>query len=137
MQTAFIWLNSVQSREVSGGFSLGISEFFRHLLFGDTVDIELFHAIIRKTAHYVEFFLLGFLYEILKKRLDGRLFGTLFFFPLFASLFTAVCDEFIQFLTDRGTAVTDVLLDFSGALCGILFAVLILYLISKHKAKNH
>jgi hypothetical protein len=43
-------------------------------------------------------------------------------YVLFASLLCGVLDEFLQSFTGRGTSVRDVMLDFGGALIGIVCA---------------
>ena len=47
------------------------------------------------------------------------------FMILFCLLSTAVVDEFIQSFTGRTSNVKDILIDFSGAVVGVLLAVCI------------
>ena len=58
------------------------------------------------------------------------------FFPISCTLFTAVTDEFIQSFTGRGSSVRDVMLDFSGALTGILLTVFLSAIIKKCNRKS-
>ena len=53
---------------------------------------------------------------------------------LFAGLAVAVTDETIQIFSGRGSQVLDVVLDFSGALTGILLVSLLIPLIEKRKS---
>ena len=124
--TVFIWSNSMLDSETSGAISNAVTEFISDI-FGEIPkeSYEDSHHFIRKTAHFTEFALLGVLYTLIKTKLDGKTFSALVFFPVSCTLFTAVCDEFIQSFTGRGSSVRDVMLDFSGALTGILLTLVI------------
>lgn len=119
--TGFILGNSVASVEQSAEISTGIMQIIKDIIDPQgRVDPELFHHIIRKIAHFVEFSVLGFIYMLIKNHIDGKNFGSLTLFPMFATLATAVVDEYIQFFAGRGSAVKDVVLDFAGAMTGII-----------------
>ena len=91
---------------------------------------------IRKTAHFLEYFLLGLSMGALLFAIR-RKYGTLLWATgLFWGLMTAVCDEFIQGLKDRTSSVKDVVLDFAGVFCGMLLLLAILYLIFRKRIKN-
>ena len=55
--------------------------------------------------------------------------------PILVVLLVAVTDESIQNFTGRGSQVTDVMLDFFGAVAGVGFLWLLCGLISRKK--NH
>ena len=57
---------------------------------------------------------------------------------MFLALTAALIDETIQIFSDRGSAVVDVWIDFSGAITGSAFGFLILILFSfiSSKKKN-
>ncbi len=127
---AFIWSNSFQSVPESQADSLSVVEAIEPLLKlgsgGTKMDVERF----RKLAHFAEFWLLGLelallLIAVRKVSLQNAVNC------LFASLVVAVVDETIQVFSDRGSRVTDVLLDFSGAMTGVLSALLVYRLIEK------
>ena len=86
-------------------------------------SFDKFHAAIRKCAHFLEFALLGF-----SLALSCRAYTSLKSFwllPPVLSFLTAATDEYIQkFTPGRVCALKDVLIDFSGALAGMLVAVL-------------
>ena len=75
--------------------------------------------VVRKAAHFTEFFILGvlgssFLRSIGKESFFAESYAFL------CGLAVAVIDETIQIISpDRGPSVKDVLLDASGVLCGI------------------
>lgn len=90
---------------------------------------------IRKSAHFIEFFVLGALYYI------GSFFikasrVSLFFHSLFISILSALTDETLQiFSQGRSSEVTDVWIDFLGVLLAhiIIFAVYYSYRFFKAK----
>ena len=53
--------------------------------------------------------------------------------PAVFTLLYAISDEIHQIFSGRGPRVTDVLIDFSGAVCGILLIHGIAYLIARRK----
>lgn len=100
-----------------------------------TLSTEEVHKIVRKLAHGTEFAVLGIFlsltaYEIFKLR--KRI---LISFPLLMALCTAVTDEFLQSFNDRSPQISDVLIDFSGAVLGMVFVTLVLFLYSKVRQK--
>lgn len=122
--TVFIWYNSAISAKSSGNISKIVAELV--LYFAEDVSTEEFdavHLFIRKAAHFTEFCILGILYGTIRRKIDGKIISFLIFFPISCTLFTAVCDEFIQSFTGRGSSVRDIMLDFAGALTGIFITV--------------
>lgn len=131
----FIWGNSLvppqQSGEVSGwvrDFLQGVLGFF----FGPVVLPQL---LIRKLAHFTAFALLaawlaGFLMARKRVSLQGGV-NCLFF-----ALAAAVTDEALQLIPGRGSSVLDVLLDFSGALFGLLLALFVRFIVLRVRAKR-
>ncbi len=134
--TLFIFSNSLQTGEESSAASGWVMQLLTPVLavlegiFGPA-DWML---IIRKGAHMTEFAVLAvlvslfvrFLYQDTGKRILG--------WGMFYALATAVCDEFIQlFSPGRAGMVSDVLIDFSGALLGFGITRLILLIIDKRK----
>ena len=122
----FIWSNSMVSREGSASLSRRITAWL------NGIGIPVTHYFVRKAAHFCEFGLLGCELMLLFGLGSGvslqRLSNA-----AFAALLTAVTDETIQIFSGRGSQVQDVVLDFSGALTGILFISLALKLIQKRK----
>jgi len=124
--TAFIFFLSLKDKEQSGALSGGIVQWLKPLLDPyNRVSEEAFHHYLRKTAHFTEFAVLGLCwssYSVQLGKLKGRRYITL---PLLLTLGTAVSDEYIQFFANRGSAVTDVVLDYTGAVFG--FAIIYLW----------
>lgn len=121
----FIWSNSMVSREGSASLSRRITAWL------NGIGIPVTHYFVRKAAHFCEFGLLGCELMLLLGLGSGVRLQSLSN-AAFAALLTAVTDETIQIFSDRGSQVQDVVLDFSGALTGILF-VSLLILIQKRK----
>ena len=134
---AFIWNNSCKSGEESGAQSSAVTRFLQAILDpSGKIPEPTFHHFVRKTAHFVEFAVLGALIGGLFRMIwlqTGRIF---FSMPVLMVLLVAVLDEYIQFFTGRGSAVTDVMLDFSGGLTG-LGLVLVMALFEKGSNSNN
>ena len=119
--TVFIFANSLDNGEESGKKSDVVVDLFRSFLgeIGINVDEYILGVIIRKLAHFAEYFVLGcasslFVFQILCKR---HIYAS----PAYC-LAIAFCDEFVmQMITDgRAPRFTDVLIDFSGALLAVV-----------------
>ncbi len=131
LTATFIFDNSVQSGEESRENSDKIASWIRPILDpNNTMSDEDFNRLVRKTAHFIEFGVLGvglgILAEYLRKR-HNRKFVAM---PLFVALAVAVTDEFIQSFAGRSSMISDVLIDFGGAVAGMIFAFLAFCLIS-------
>lgn len=86
---------------------------------GIQIDIQTFSLIIRKTAHFTEFFLLGVFWYIIYVKYFKSV--KLIAMVLIHGLFTAILDETVQLFVDgRSGEVLDVLIDFSGVLVSVL-----------------
>lgn len=94
---------------------------------------ELLETIIRKGAHFTEYFILGMLMSQTVKEAKSKRRVLL---PWVAGTLVACCDETIQLFSDgRAGRVADVLLDSSGVLCGCVLLYLLLKEV-KENAKN-
>ncbi len=136
LATLFIFGNSLQIGEESAKQSGFFADILKKVLnfAGFDPDYDTVSLIIRKGAHFTEYFILsalaaGTIYFGTEKR------AYVFFAPVYAFL-TAICDEFIcQALTEgRGPQWKDVMIDTSGAL---LAAVIIFIIIKNSKHKKH
>lgn len=135
---AVIFWNSLQDVQASSELSSRVLTWLKPVLlalFGPSE--ELLHEGVRKMAHFVEFAALGLCLCGTADGLRTRFWRTsMLFFPLFAVLSVAVTDEFIQFFSDRSSAVNDVILDFFGGVFGMaIMAVLFEVLRSRKKCE--
>ena len=123
----FIWSNSLVGKEGSASLSRTVTAWL------NGIGIPVTEHFVRKSAHFCEFGLLGCELMLLFWLRSGVRFQNLCN-AAFAALLSAVTDETIQIFSGRGSQVQDVVLDFSGALTGILFVSLMIRLIEKRKS---
>ena len=116
----FIWGHSCMSVSESKAESSRVLEFARPFLELFVGEGNVTLHMVRKLAHFTEFGALGaVLALLLPMSLKGRLVGAV------CGLLTGFLDETIQFFSDRGDQISDVWLDFSGALTGLLVMTLL------------
>ena len=128
----FIFSNSMQvadaSSLASGRVLLWLRKVLRVLGMPGAASHLTMH-IVRKLAHFCEYALEGFLL-MLCLRVYTRHFFKHVSWPILFGLLTALTDETIQiFSPGRSSQVTDVWLDFSGVLCGLLVGLFLLALV--------
>ena len=128
LAVGFIFSNSLEPREVSNDRSNEIVDEVKPIVDPqDTIPRGTFNHYVRKTAHFLEFAALGFCLmglsdAIGRKRRIPRVPAV-----LLAALLIASTDETLQFFAaGRGPGVKDVLIDFSGAACGLVLMLLCL-----------
>lgn len=132
--------NATQSSAASGRVLFALQSCV-DFLFGEG-NVVLSSRFVRKSAHFCEFALLGFLcfYTLISYFLSSKRQKRICFFAAsFCTLLVAAADETIQlFVEGRYASVLDALLDFSGGVCGSAFALLTfwLFLAFKRKRKN-
>lgn len=110
------------SSQISSGFGKWLIEVFLSGFIGEVESIpieqlEQMHFLLRKCAHFSEYFILGVLVEMSLQQNRMRRKDWL---GLLICVSVASVDEIIQlFVSGRSGQVSDVLLDSVGALCGI------------------
>ena len=132
----FIFGNSLLDKQESSEVSSNVLEALEpviepvaEMLTEEPVTEDFMHYLVRKLAHFTEFAVLGCFSALLLLQLCGTWRTQSFGYLLFGPLFTAVADEFLQSFMERGPDVRDVVLDFSGAVTGILVTLLLFSLI--------
>lgn len=119
---------SLQNGSISSLQSGVITKYIHSLLSNININLELklLSLIIRKLAHFTEFFILGCL--VRKSSFDLNRKDLLLYIFLIPIL-----DEFIQsFIPDRAMSVIDMGIDSLGILSGIIIITLIHTLIKSH-----
>ncbi|MDO4437820.1 MAG: VanZ family protein [Coriobacteriaceae bacterium] len=117
---AVIWGNSLVPGSGSDSLSLGVLEVVRGALRSAGLPFEwLTNFLVRKTAHFCEYAVLGVLasqaFDPHRRLSRGGIVATALLCALVPSI-----DETIQlFVAGRSGQVTDVLLDCCGAVCGM------------------
>ena len=136
MTAMFIFLNSAMSADDSSAesdFILMITENIASFLH---IHDILSETIIRKLAHFTEFAVLGLFLSLTVREFCGTFKGQIFKI-LFLLLAAPVADETIQYFpVGRSAEVKDVLIDFFGAVTGLIVAAVICIVIEKQKAKR-
>lgn len=112
----FIWGNSLLVREISSAISKIVGTILSWFFPGPEDLVEgTGQGVLRKIAHFTEFFTLG----MLLAWLWGMRQKT-YWLPALIGLAVACIDETIQiFVPGRGPGVRDVLIDFAGVALGI------------------
>lgn len=132
----FILSNSLKPASVSGPDSQSIVDVINGFFKSINIDMDLTNHILRKTAHFAEFFLLGVITSSTFRVFTKTPYKNIFTI-LFIGLATAVSDETVQlFVEGRGSQVSDILLDFSGVLTGTVLTLLLFWVISRHVIKK-
>lgn len=110
------------SGDISGSFLRKVLEWFAPGVFEklETMpqeQLDIWHVVLRKCAHFTEFAVLGVLSSLtlLQTKLSRRVLVAMAFCLVVASM-----DETLQLFVDgRAGRVVDVIIDGAGALCGI------------------
>ena len=113
LYTILIFSFSMMSGESSGGLSAKITNFFMPLFSGLGISFEAAHHLIRKLAHFGEYYILALLVSnAAKSTLPIKKAMPVI---ILYGLITPCIDETIQFFTDgRAGMIADVFLDMSG-----------------------
>lgn len=129
----FIWGNSLTDKKISVEISDTVVDIVRNELpnveekISDISESQIdLSYLVRKCAHFIEFFLLAICFIIIFLDQRDAIFRVLFF-----GLLSAVIDETIQLFNDRSSSVADVWLDMLGFSIGIVLTVLVIRLIRK------
>jgi len=132
----FIFGNSLQPVSESQVESLSVLERVKPLLECFVGKGNVTDHLVRKMAHFTEFFVLGvewLIFVTLSKKINFQRIANC----LFIGLLSALADETIQlFIPGRGPQVSDVFLDFSGVCVGVLVMSSILFLRRQHIKKK-
>lgn len=117
---AIIFLFSLQPAETSERISTGLGQKLMEMCFPNMSEEgwEILHFLIRKAGHFTEFLILGIFSTLttLQTKIRWKKWIRVLFCVLVATM-----DETIQLFVDgRSGQVSDVILDSSGALVGIV-----------------
>lgn len=110
---------SEDSSELSSGVTQLIVDMIHVILPNSEINLDTFSFIIRKLAHFTEYFILAVL--VMNALGSSGMHRKHIFIALLICVLYAVSDEFHQmFVPGRGPSVRDVFIDSIGALFGIL-----------------
>ena len=135
---SFIFYNSTRTGVQSDGASKGLMSAILAIIDPRGVlDTGIVHFIIRKAAHFTEFFAYGVCLCGAAIAFEDIIKAPRVSLTLLVALVSAVCDELIQeFTAARSASPKDIVLDFFGALCGVLLSRLITKAIRKRRVKK-
>ena len=130
----FIWGNSMLPPEASTKVSDTVTEWLGGTPSHEQTDPDLpqwqrHDFIVRKTAHFVEFMLLGIEIIALLYPIHHGMAGLV----VLCGLFCPLLDETIQIFSHRTAAVADVWLDILGYTVGCLIALAITHFVLGRK----
>ena len=134
LAVVFIWGNSLKEGSESLEDSGAVKGVIEQILSALGIDVEVGEILIRKTAHFAEYFALGLLacFAAWQNGLPQK--------PYLSGAFCvliAVVDEVIQsFVPGRNGNALDVLIDSAGAICAIAAVILILFVKKRKKVKK-
>ena len=127
--TLFIWSQSLLPGKISGAESGFVTRLLAGLLGLETVPVWM-HTLVRKAAHFTGFAILGTLWGGCRRLYPLRL-------TWLYGIAVAAADECLQFIQpDRGPAVTDVMIDTAGYLCGWALVLLVARLCTRKGATS-
>ncbi len=122
----FAFIHSAMPADVSEDESGSVLSFLQTLFNYFGLNAELTDHIVRKSAHFIEYAVIGGLLMTCAYSFNRYRPHKYSFQVLFAGLASAVVDETIQLnVTGRSGQISDVLLDFSG----VLFGAILMYII--------
>ena len=133
----------VESQALSDGFTLRVAKLIRPDYARMPVQarvsfLELLSTLVRKSAHFLEYALLGFnLMGWLALRSPSVSLHACRLQAWLAATLYAVTDELHQlFINERSAQVMDVAIDSAGALSGILLMSLLLLLLARWRGRE-
>lgn len=128
----FIFSNSVKNGAESNAISGRVAEFLRPLLNPNGwIEEAAYLRLVRKIAHFVEFGALGVCLSGAAVNLD-----LVCLWPLGLSVLTACADETLQAFTGRTNSIKDVVLDSTGAACGVLFVYILCRIMKRYRERR-
>lgn len=118
---AVIWGHSLLGREASSEESSFVMDLLTPLLEVVVGKGNVTEHLVRKLAHFCEFFVYGIELQLFFALSKSR--KNAFLLALSHGLFTALVDETIQIFSGRGPMIQDVWLDLSGVAVGALITL--------------
>ena len=135
--TCIIFNFSLQPADISdaqSGLFVNIAKMILDTIPNITVDIDTLTTIIRKLAHFSEYGALGVSVYILCVSVKSYSHSKLLYFY---GIIIPFIDECIQaFIPGRSCQISDMLLDMSGFMTGLLVSYLLHKLLSKTNRRN-
>ena len=125
----FILFNATQTGSQSSGFSLEVASLLSNVLsnIGISVDIELFHTLIRMGGHVIQYFIFGYLSIWVISIYQLK------WYNIIRTVYIMILDETIQLFTPgRAAELLDILLDSVGVILAVIFFVITKQIFKKY-----
>ncbi|MBR3988866.1 MAG: VanZ family protein [Clostridia bacterium] len=135
--TFFIFKNSFENLATSHQYSENVMDVIAPNR--DATDYSgnsNMERLIRKSAHLVEYAVLGVVVMALALNIRNLLKNAVYGISLFYALFIAVLDEHIQSFSERTSSTGDILLDFVGSMIGFAVVLVVYFIYVKCKNKR-
>ena len=133
----FVFFRSSMSAEASTVESESTLDFLINFFKSFGISVEMSENIVRKLAHFAEFFVIGGLLMSCAYGFDSlrpQRFGVR---VLFAGMLTALIDETIQLFSEgRAGMIADVWIDMGGVVCGAALMLGFYTLLRRRRAKK-
>ena len=114
----FILFNATQTGSQSSGFSLEVASLLSNVLsnIGISVEIELFHTLIRMGGHVIQYFIFGYLSIWVISIYQLK------WYNIIRTVYIMILDETIQLFTPgRAAELLDILLNSVGFIIAVIF----------------
>lgn len=132
----FIFSNSLFPGAESSEKSTFALQVITKILAFFHINLPITEHVVRKAAHFIEYFGLGCLLIVTVRMYTPRPVKHIFM-ELFILLAVPVTDECIQLhIPNRAGSVQDVALDFCGAAAGLILALLTIHFVNGPAGKN-
>lgn len=132
----FIFSNSVKNAEASSESSGRIVAFLNRICTLLGLKFTFTQPVVRTLAHFCEFGLLGVLSQLTFLSCFG-VKAKAILSSVFLVILTALTDEVIQLFSEgRAFQISDLIIDFSGSLLGLVAIFLIAVLINNHRLRK-
>ena len=126
--TLYIYHNSMYDIKQSDIQSGVVLRYLDKIFARMGYDVTFTQYVVRKLAHFTEYFILGMIVTI-TLRVFSKNLNKYLFFELFLFFAVPVLDESIQmFYKGRSSSVLDVLIDFAGCIVGLGLSRLLVHL---------
>ena len=131
--TVFIFKNSLEVASASDKKSMFFVDFLINNFSFIFKNEVITNSIIRKVAHFLEFFTQGC---FLSAAIFSLNYNKNAIYVLFSGLLTACTDEFIQlFVEGRAGMVSDIFIDFFGTLAAVIIFVVVWFILEKRRKR--
>lgn len=124
------------SSELSSGITQIVVGIIETIIPFIEIDLDVWHFLIRKSAHFIAYFLLGIfiVHALIVSRMQVFQSGLL---AIIISLLYAISDEIHQlYIPGRSGEVRDVIIDTLGASTGVLLFVLCVLVFERRQQKK-